>query len=183
MFDKIIGNVKGIFNKITLLELFISIIYIMIGLVIFTNSKMSDSLVSILVGILLITNGLSSIYAFIKRRDIVLFNNNIMYGLVLIILGLLALFLKNVLVIIVGIYFIIIGIQKMNYGLILKRFKESSWLITFVIGLFLVIVSIISIIEKNKKLVEIVGICILFYGLMNLIDVIILRKRSHYFLK
>ena len=69
-----------------------------------------------------------------------------------------------------------------NYGMILRRFDESSWLINTTMGALLIIVGIVSIFTRNGELVRAVGICLFFYGAINLVETIILRRRSKYFL-
>lgn len=182
MFEKFLGEVKGIFNIITIFDLVISILFMLIGIIFFANPNMSNIAVSIMTGIILIINGVSSIYAYIKRGSIVLYNNNLIYGIILILLGIISMFVGKILSIFLGIYFIVSGIQKINYGVFLKKFNESSWLITLVLGILFIVVGIISFFTSGDALVKVAGICTLGYGLMNFIDVLLLRRRSKYFI-
>lgn len=183
MLKEFLGEVKGIFNTVTIIDMCISIIYIILGIVFYFMPNMSNLVASILTGTFLIINGANSIYSFIKRDKIDLFNNNIIYGILLVVIGILIIFLGNVLSILVGIYFIISGVQKVNYGILFKKFNESSWLITLVIGILFVSIGIISFFAKGTGIISAVGIGLFGYGLINLIDVILLRRRSKNFLK
>ena len=180
MIKKLLGEVRGLFNTITLIEMIISLIYIILGIVFYADAKLSDSLVSTITGITLILAGLSTIFSYFKKE--IIFRNNLIYGLILTILGIIALIFKNVLILILAIYFMIAGIKKINYGMILRRFDESSWLINTTMGALLIIVGIVSIFTRNGELVRAVGICLFFYGVINLVETIILRRRSKYFL-
>ncbi len=182
MLYKLIGEVKGIFNKITLVEFIVSIIFILVGFVFLTKSEDSNTFVSIICGILLIISGLSSIYSFIERGKIVLFYNNFIYGLLFIIVGLLVIIFKNIMSVIVGIYLIIIGVQRINYGILLKKFNESSWLINSAMGLFIAVIGLITMFTDKTLAVKTVGLCILFFGIINLVQVILFRRRSKYFI-
>lgn len=182
MFDKLLGEVKGIFNIITIFELVISILFILVGLIFFSNPNMSNIAVSIFTGLILIINGISSIYAYIKRGSIVLYNNNLIYGIILIILGIISMFVGKILSIFLGIYFIISGFQRINYGIFLKKFNESSWLLTLVVGILFMIIGIISFFTSGDAVVKVAGICTLGFGIMNFINVILLRRRSRYFI-
>lgn len=182
MIDKLFGEVKGFFNIITIIDAIISIVFLILGLTFFTNPSMSNVLVSIILGIILIINGAISIFAYIKRSDIDLFNYNLYIGIVLILIGILAMVFKNVLTIMLGIYIIICGIQKVIYGVILKKFNESSWLLTIAIGILFFIIGVVSFFTGGDALVKVTGICIFGYGAINLVDIILLRKRSKYFL-
>lgn len=182
MIDKLFGEVKGIFNIITIIDAIISIIFLMLGLTFFTNPSTSNVLVSIVVGIFLVINGGISIFSYFKRRDIDLFNYNLYIGIVLIIVGVLAMIFKNILTIMLGIYIVICGIQKVIYGVIFKKFNESSWLLTVVIGILFFVIGIVSFFTGGDALVKATGICIFGYGAINLADIILIRKRSKYFL-
>lgn len=182
MFEKLLGNVKGIFNIVTIIELVVSIVCILLGLVFFTNSTLSNIIVSVLTGILLIGNGISSIYAYFKRGSIVLFNNNLIYGIIFIIVGIISLFLGKVLSILLGIYLIIVGVQKINYGILLKKFHESSWLIILVTGVLLLVIAVITFFTSGDAVIKVTGIALLGYGILNIINNVLLRRRSIYFI-
>ena len=182
MFNRILGEVKGIFNIITIIELVISILFILVGFIFFANPSMSNLVVSLFTGLVLIVNGISSIYAFLKKGSIVLYNNNLIYGIILIILGVISLFVGNILSIFLGIYFIISALQRINYGIFLKKFNESSWLITLVVGILFIIIGIISFFTSGDAIVKVAGICTLGFGIMNFINIILLRRRSKYFI-
>ena len=182
MYSKLLGEVKGIFNIITIIELGISILFILVGLIFFSNPSMTNLAVSIITGLLLIGNGISSIFAFLKRGNIVLYNNNIIYGIILVVIGIFSIFVGKVLSILLGIYLFVSGIQRINYGYFLKKFNESSWLMTFVIGILFIVIGIISFFTNGDTLVKVAGIVILGFGLINFINILLLRKRSQYFI-
>jgi len=182
MFNKLIGEVKGIFNIITIIDMIIALIYLMLGIMFFANPTLSNILVSVITGLVLIFNGVSSIFSYIKREGIELFNFNLIFGIVLILLGLLSMVLSNILSIMLGIYIIVTGIQKVTYGIVLKKFNESSWLITSVTGILYIIIAVLAFFTSTNTIVEVTGICLLAFGLINLINIMLLRKRSNYFL-
>ena len=72
MFEKILGEAKGIFNIVTIIDFIISILYILVGLILFSSPDMSIVAASIFTGLLLIASSISSIYSYIKRGSIVL---------------------------------------------------------------------------------------------------------------
>ena len=180
MLRKLFGEVRGIFNTITLIEIIISIIYIIVGILFYVDPKLSDGLVSTFTGIILIFTGLSTIFTYFKRE--ILFHNNLIYGICLTVLGICALIFKNILIILLAIYFVVEGVKKINYGLVLRRFDESSWLINSTMGILLIVVGIVSFFTRGGELVAAVGICLFFYGVINLVETILLRRRSKYFL-
>lgn len=182
MFEKLLGEVKGVFNIITLIEIGISIIYILLGIIFFAISRMETIILGILTGLLLISTGASAIFAYIKRGGIELYNNDLIFGIFLTIIGIISLFTGDILKIMIGIYFIVSGAQRINYGILLKKFNESSWLITIGLGVMFTILGIISFFTSSDNVVSVTGICLLGYGLMNLVILILLRRRAKYFI-
>lgn len=182
MIEKILGEVKGIFNIITWIEFILSIICIILGLVFFTNPTTSNILVSIVAGLLLIGNGVTAIISYLRRGGVVLFNNNLTYGISMIIIGIVAFFSGKILAIILGIYLLVNGIQKINYGIFFKKYNESSWLLTLVIGVLYIVIAIITFFTSGDAVIAVTGICLLGYGLLNLINTILLRRRSKFFI-
>ena len=67
MFGKLLGEVKGIFNAITIAEMVDALVYVIIGLLFFFNPTLSFTLVAVLTGIVLIINGVISICSYFKR--------------------------------------------------------------------------------------------------------------------
>lgn len=180
MLKKLFGEVKGIINTITLIEMLLSVIFIIIGIIFYVDAKLGDAIVSNITGIMLIISGLSTVFSYFKRE--MLFHNNLIYGIGLVIVGILALIYKNILIIFLAVYFMLAGIKKINYGLVLRKFDETSWLINLTMGVLLIIVGIVSIFTRGGELVTAVGICLFFYGIVNLMETILLRRRSKYFL-
>ena len=70
MFSKILGEVKGIFNIVTMAEMIEALVYVIIGLIFFVNPSLSFSIVATITGIVLIINGLISIYSYFSNYDI-----------------------------------------------------------------------------------------------------------------
>lgn len=180
MRQKILGEVKGVYNKITYVEMIASALWVIVGIILTSKTGGSATIFSVLTGILFIISGISSMFAYLKRGTISLFNLNILFGVLLIVMGGLAFVLANHLQIILGIGLVILGIQKGFYGLVLKKFAESSWLITLVVGILFVVMGGISFFSDN--ITEVCGIFLLGYGLINIISVILLRKRSKYYI-
>lgn len=182
MLDKIFGKVHGIFNIITIIELIYSVVCIIIGILFYSNPDLSNYLVSALIGCIFIIYGGASILFFVKKGDIIIYNNNLIYGLVLILIGILSFFLRRLLSIVLGIYLIIVGIQRINYSLVLKKFHESSWLLTLIIGIVFVVIAGITLFATDDTIVRVAGIYLLGFGIFNAISIILLRHRSEYFL-
>ena len=182
MLDKIFGKVRGIFNIITIIELVYSVICVLIGITFFSKPGLSNYIFSSITGCILIIYGIASILFFIKRGKIDLFNNNLIYGILLIIVGILAFFLRRTLSIVLGIYLIVVGVQRINYSILLKKYHESSWLLTLIIGIIFVIIAAITLFANDDNIVRVAGIYLIGFGFFNAINTLLLRQRSESFL-
>lgn len=182
MFKKLFGEVEGIFNIVTLIDLSVSFIYIILGIIFFIVPLMSNVIVSVISGLFLIANGVNLIYSYFKNDEIILFDFNLHYGTIFVIIGLFIVFLNNIFSIFLALYLIVSAVQKIHWGIILKNLNESSWLITLVIGVLFVIIAIISFFAKSDVLIKVSGIVLFGLGMLNFIDTILLRHRFIYFL-
>ena len=126
MFSKILGEVKGIFNIVTMAEMIEALVYVVIGLIFFVNPTLSFNVVAIITGIALIINGLISIYSYFKRADIDLYNYNLIFGIILVGVGIATIFMDYLVAITLGIYLIVSGLQKASYGLLLKKLTDCQ---------------------------------------------------------
>ncbi len=182
MFEKVLGEVKGVFNTVTLMELGLSIIYVLLGLIFFTNVTAKHLTVAIITGVLLMLWSIATLFSYFKKDELILFRFNVIFGALELILGILACALYKVLPIILGIFFLICSAQKVTYALCLKKYKESSWLLTLVTGILIAAIGIIVMFAKGDGVISAIGISYLGFGLLNIINIILLRKRSSYFL-
>lgn len=180
MKESIFGEVKGIYNRLTFMEIIVAILWAIIGIIMISDPGMSNQIFSILTGILFIIIGVNSLYSFFKRGTILLYNLNIFYGIIMILLGILTVIFNNALKVLLGIIFISLGLQKSTYGMVLKKFSESSWLITLVVGILYIVMGVISFFTND--IISVCGIFLVGYGLIDFVSVILLRKRSKYYI-
>ena len=130
----------------------------------------------------MIASGGASIYSYMNKNNIDLFNNNLIYGIIFIILGIATFVINKYACIVMAIYLIGECAKKVNYGVMLKKYNESSWLITIVTGVLFLVIAIITFFTSMDNLVMVIGINLFGFGFLNLENIILLRKRSNYFL-
>ncbi len=180
MRSSFLGEVKGIYNRLTMMEMLISLIWMVLGILLVSNETLSNQAFSILLGIICITSGLISLYMFFKRGSIVLYNFNIFYGFLMILIGILSITVGKSLQIFLGIYIIFLALQKLTYALFLRKFGETSWLLTLIVGILYLVMGIVSMF--SEKIIAVSGIVLIGYGLINLVNVLLLRRRAKYYI-
>lgn len=185
-------NLKKIeerFNQMILIEMGFSIVYAILGLIIFLKSEIANSVVGTMIGIFFIIAGLIEIYTFVDKSKIRLFKSNLIIGILNILLGVFIMLdpltLVDILNISLGIWMLVAGISKFMLFLNLKGIQEESNKIFLVSALLLVFMGIIIIVNPFRSLVitKTIGIFIILYNIVNLNDLVLLKRRGKKFLK
>ena len=86
----------------------------------------------------------------------------------------------NFVTVCLGLFIIVNGISKINYGMWLKRGNEESWLVTLVTGAFLVTIGIMLVFNPFTALTltQIAGAFLIITGVLNLSDTILFKNRA-----
>ena len=114
---------------------------------------------------------------------------NLIYGIISIALGLFVILnpfaIANILTVGMGIWLIINGGLKLNYGLKLKRINERAWALTLTVGIISIIFGLMTILNPFAKLlvVEVIGLFLIVYGIIDFTDSLLLKKRAKEFIK
>lgn len=177
------------FNKIIMSEMIFSIAYALFGLLVFLKSEMTNKAVGIVIGTFFLIYGIMSIFTFIDKNKIRMFHFNIFFGILSIILGIFIMFnplsILNILNISLGIWLVVEGINKFVYFIYLKKVGDISSKVLLVSSIMLLFLGIIIIINPFRSIVitRTIGIFIMLYNILNLNDLVLLKRRGKKFLK
>jgi uncharacterized membrane protein HdeD (DUF308 family) len=177
------------FKKIIILEMGFSFIFAILGIILVFKSEMGLKISGTLIGIFFLLIGLIKIYTFINKSKIKIFKTDIIFGVLNILLGLfMILYPKTTITILnigFGICLLLEGISKFILFINLKSIKEECSKIFLVSSLLLIFLGVIIIIDPFSSMViaKLVGIFIILYNVLNLNDLVLLRKRSKNILK
>lgn len=176
------------FNLYMLLNMGLAIVMIILGLILYINPSIAIKTASWIIGIFFIIQGVALIYSYIKS-NINLMSLNMAMGIIVILLGIFILSnpfaIINVLNIGLGIWLIVSGAYKINFAIQLKKVKESSWLITLVVGIISIIFALMVIFNPFAKLVlvQVIGLFMIVYAIIDLTDSLLLKNRAKQFIK
>ncbi|MBQ9833804.1 MAG: DUF308 domain-containing protein [Bacilli bacterium] len=180
---------QKIFNIYVCQSLISSVIIFVLGLVFLFNPTIATRTVEVVTSIILIVLGIGSTFNYFSKATLKIFNFNLLYGIVSIVLGLLILInpftLVNIITIIFGAWLCVSGLVKVNYAFNFKKVKEDSWLLTFVIGILTLIFGIVVIVNPfiNLYLTQVLGLFISIYAVLEFTETVLLKQRSSAFLK
>lgn len=174
------NKIKRIFN----LSLITSIIFVIVGLFLFIKPDTTISLISYTFGAVLLLMGLINVYKYFSSNNkLNMFSFDLAYGVLLVIAGLFLIIdtsiFAKVINIILGIWIIVNSITKFQYGIVLKRVKNSDWGYTIFVSLlsfFWGVLLLVNPFESALTITQIIGIFIIVYAVLDIIDNFVIRK-------
>ena len=171
-------------DKMFFNEMVGSVLFAILGVIIAVKSEMTNKVVGILIGIFFLLFGLYYIYTTFEKNKMKLFHYNYAFGILSIILGVFIMFnpfsILNFLNISLGVWFVLESIKKFVYFIYLKREKTPMNRVLLVSAILLMLLGIMLMFNPFTTIVitRTVGIFIILYNVVNLNDLVLLRKRS-----
>lgn len=178
------NSIENIYNKMIICSLITSILSIIVGLVLVFLPTVSNKVVGIIVGIIFLIFGINAVYKYFHRDGAKIYSLNIVFGVLYSILGVVIILypysVMEFVTVCLGLFVIINGATKINYGIWLKRGNEDSWLVTLVTGIFLVVLGIMLVFNpfSAMTLTQLSGAFLMIVGVLNVSDTILFKKRS-----
>ena len=181
----LLDKMKLNFNKILVGSIILNVLFLLFGVIIYLNSRITIELTGIILGIYLMIFGVYAIYEFIIRDGNPLFRLNIFWGVLSLIAGLFVIinpfeFVK-ILTFTLGIYLLIISIRKIIDAFKLKKYEYDGWALMLAIAIILLIFGIFIIINPmaSMDLVEATGIFIILASILEICNSIQLYTKAN----
>ena len=166
------------------ISLISSFIFVIIGLFLFINPNTTISIISYVIGSILLFFGLIHIYKYFSSKNpINVFSFDLAYGVLLSIAGIFLIIdtsiFAKVINVIVGIWIIINSVTKFQYGLVLRKVNNKDWTYTILVSLLTFawgVVLLINPLQSALTITQIIGVFIIVYAVLDIIDNFIIRK-------
>jgi len=164
-------------------DIVISLIFILFGIMLFARPESIISIVSILLGIICIIMGVLKLIDYFStgKKD----NYLLAIAVAAIITGIIIMFCSDTILsifrIIIGIWIIYSGILNLQTAIVWKDYKSRLWLTSLILSIIM-IVSGIYILVNNGAILQTIGIIIIVYGVVNIIENIIFIKKIENYL-
>lgn len=177
-------SIENVYNRMIIYSILTSILSIIIGLILIFLPSISNKVVGIIVGIVFLVFGINSVYKYFHRDGAKIYSLNLIFGVLYSILGIVIIIypfsVMNFVTICLGLFIIVNGVSKINYGIWLKRGNEESWLVTLVTGAFLGTIGIMLVFNPFTALTltQISGAFLIITGVLNLSDTILFKNRA-----
>ena len=164
------------FKKLFLMSILSSIFFIIVGLFLIMKPDTTMAIISYAIGSLIMVSGtIFLIKYFTNRNGYTMLSGELILGVICVIVGALA----SVIHFILGMWIIISSVTKIQYAFQLKAYNNKAWIptmilaaITFIWGLLL----LFDPFEGAMLITQIIGMFILVYAILDLVEVFIIRK-------
>lgn len=181
---RLLTDLDKLFRKIMWIEIAISTVLVLIGVVFLIWPSISVQVLSILFGIIILASGIMNIYGYIKRKDFPIFKFHLVYGIISVILGILTIInpftFSQVVTIFIGAWMLYLSIVKIDLSLRLKTINESSWSLLLVSAILEIFMSILIFINPFSNLVvtQVAGAYFILSGILNCTDAVLTKNRA-----
>ena len=157
-----------------------SLIFGIIGLVMIYNPETTMKFISTILGIFFIVVGvIKVINYFVSKGNSTLFTNDIAWGLIAIIIGLVTMVYSNTIEsifrIMIGIWIIYSGFSRLTLSFKLKNINEKIWAFVLLLSILMIIGGIYVTFYPGALIVT-VGVILLVYAIMDLIESFIFMR-------
>ncbi len=182
-------KIEAGFNKLIFAEMVFSVVFALVGIIIFLNSDMTNKTAGVVIGTFFLLSGLFSAFTFVDKNKIPLFRFNLVFGILSILLGIFIMFnplkLIDFLNMFLGLWFAVECVKKFVYFIRLRSINEESRKVIFVSSLVILFLGIVIVINPFKSIVitKSVGIFIILFNILNLSDLVLLKRKANKFLK
>ena len=165
-------------------DIIISIIFILFGIMLISRPEAIVSIISILLGAIFIVMGVLKIIDYYSngKQD----NYLIAISVVMILIGIIIMFCAGIILsafrILIAIWIIYSGILNLQTTIVWKDYKSRLWLLTLLLSIATIGVGIYVLVNTGA-IMQTIGIAILVYGIVNIIESFIFIKKVDNYLE
>ena len=168
------------FKKATIANVFVSIAFILLGLMLTFKPNVTLSVIVNVIGIIIVAFGVLKLFNYFKlKTDFAVFEYDLLFGIIGIVLGIVIMvFGKEVAAlfrVIIGIWIIYNAILRMQLSLYLKKVNSSAWIYTIAFAILILLCGIYITFRANA-IISTIGIVMIVYAVMDLIENMITLK-------
>lgn len=160
-----------------------SILFIIIGTLLFIDPEGFVVLVSYLIGVLLLVAGINNVISYSKNRDLSVSKTLLVFGIVLFTMGIFLMvkptFIGKIVPSIIGVCLIISSIEKLLFLNYLNDKNSDNYIISLISGIVILLAGIFLLFNPLSGTLiatQIIGVLIMIYSIMDIIEKIKFKK-------
>lgn len=182
---------KRAFHKVIISSIVSSLLFLLLGVFLFVKPGLANEVVGYVLGTLIMIAGVNSLVKFfVNQSALRFFDFELVLGILSILLGAMIVFnplaLTSILTVGLGLWMIVSSTIKVQYALELKRYKEESWLLTLIIAILTMVLGLVVIFNPfsgQMLLTKVLGMFVIFYAILDIVECLLLRKDAKDFIK
>lgn len=159
-------------------DIITSLIFILFGVMLVLSPEMIQAMIAILLGAIFIAMGIFRLINYFASGKIDSYS--LASGIIAMIVGIVILFCSETILsifrIIIALWIIYSGIINLQTTIIWKDFKSRLWLLTLILSIVMIVAGIFILIN-NGAILQTVGVIIIAYAIINIIENIIFMKK------
>ena len=176
---------QDMFKKVFRMSLISSVLFLIFGVLLIIQTENVIKTISIIIGGLLLIIGIFPIINYFKNRNQNVFSSaGLLYGIFSVVAGIIIIVNKNLLATIIpvltGVWMIINSVNKIQLSMELRDRKVSSWIVSFVFAILILVGGALLIINPINGAVLLsmtIGIIIVVYSILDIVDSIYIRTK------
>ena len=159
-------------------DIITSLIFVLFGTMLVVSPEMIQAMIAILLGAIFIAMGIFRFINYFASGKIDTYS--LASGIIAMIVGIVIFFCSEIILsifrIIIAIWIIYSGIINLQTTIIWKDFKSRLWLLTLILSILMIVAGIFILIN-NGAILQTVGVIIIAYAIINIIENIIFMKK------
>lgn len=168
---------ENVLKKNTLISIVSSLVFLLVGLILVLNPSTVLTIVTYSIGGIFILVGLIKIVLyFIHKKDIDIYNFEMIFGMFLIVIGVFVITCSNTIEALfrigIGIWIIYSGIMKFVFSIRLKNIDLRIWPILLIMAILMILTGIYVLVTTGSLIIS-MGAIIIVYAIMDLIHSLI----------
>lgn len=172
--------IKRILKKNGAISILESIIFAIFGLILIWKPVGTVKVISYILGIILIVMGIAKIFSYFSEKGKYdFYNNDLIYGLMACVLGIVIIVCSNtigsIFRIAIGIWIIYSSFTRMNLAIKLKTVNSKIWIYSLILAIVMFICGLYVTLNSGAVIVTI-GVMMVVYSVIDIVENVIFMK-------
>lgn len=168
-------GINGLFN----VSILTSVVILVIGIFLFIQPDTVIRMISVVLGIIFLIPGLTALIDYFKEKN----SSSLVLGIITILVSLILIIktdlVASILPFILGIYFVVNGITRLQYALELKKDGYTSFTTSLVFSLLIMLCGILFILnpfEGAMALTQMIGMFMIIYAALDISNTVVIKR-------
>lgn len=168
-------GINGLFN----VSILTSVVILVIGIFLFIQPDTVIRMISVVLGIIFLIPGITALIDYFKEKN----SASLVLGVITVLVSLILIIktdlVASILPFILGIYFVVNGITRLQYALELKKQGYASFTTSLVFSLLIMLCGILFILnpfEGAMALTQMIGMFMIIYAALDISNTVVIKR-------